>query len=152
MNTVLSAIIDIILLFSFIRALHIYNKYWCRLENDKNINSMQHEQLIIITRYSVVFIICFTVDIIRRLFTVLYAYVIVLKLGYYSQITHYSYTIVVILSNLDTLTYIIAIYCSFEFGYYPYLQLCARCHGFMYKLCEIWTIRQYGKKWNQFKL
>ena len=51
----LLSLMDALLLLSFIRSLHVYNKYFCRKDNDKYINPIQHEQLNYIKIFSCIY-------------------------------------------------------------------------------------------------
>ena len=115
-TSILSLLIDLLLLFLFIRSLHIYNKYFCRLDNDIYINEMQHEQLIIITRYSV-FIMSFLMDTIINIHCNLILNYVIYR---YESASIYSWAQILYEfgCELNILAYIIAIYYSYEFSYY----------------------------------
>ena len=60
----LRVFLDLSILISYIRGIFAFNYHLCRIDSIKNnVDSMQHEQLLIITRYFVIFIISVLMDI-----------------------------------------------------------------------------------------
>ena len=53
--------------------------------------------------------------------------------------------------NVDTLTYILAIYCSYEFGQYQYKKIFKLCHDCTYNCFQYISTKQYKQKWGNFK-
>ena len=154
-DIILDGTLDILLLSLYMRALHIYSNYWSRIDDKLIIknepNLIQHEILIIITRYCVVFTISCFVDIITTIFGIIDVYV-----NYPSGIStnldswmifYLCYEFVTI---IDVITYVIAMYSSYEFGYYQYRKFCAVCHKIVYFWNEKKALRDRAKKFNTF--
>ena len=144
----LSIVFGLFLLY--IKSLHLYKQYFCRLDNDIHIDEMQHEQLIIITRYCVVFIISVTVGIIDSCFNIVMDYIFFPKYKNSPFIYNVLKIIDGTMGNMYLLTQMIVMYSSYEFGYYQYRRFCGQCHNCMYKLCQYWTVKQNKRKWGDY--
>ena len=118
--SIISVINDIILLTLYIQSLHVYNKYWCRLDNNKQLNPIQHEQLIVITRYCVIFGISVLIDFIQYLIR-LFSYIVIFN--FYDDLYDLFTALSHLLLLMNGLSHIVALYSSFEWGYKHYIQL-----------------------------
>ena len=49
---------------------------------------------------------------------------------------HISNMVHTIISNIDIISYSVAVYIVFDFGYGVYLKLCNCCHEGLYKICH----------------
>ena len=150
-DLILGCTLDILLLSLYIRALYIYSNHWSRIDDHKyEPNPFQHEILIIITRYIVVFSTSCFIDTITSIFGVINVYLITP----YDKDFKFWVTFSLLFEFfviLDIITYIIAIYSSYEFGYRQYRRFCSICHGFVYNCNVKKALRDRDKKWFTFK-
>ena len=140
--------LDLTLLISYIRGLLSFNYYLSRIDAVSSVNPMQHEQLLIITRYFVVFGVSILMDFLMILSLIIADYI---QYGY-PNLVEWKWASIIdnIFFMMDIATYMIAGYCCFEFSYNQYTKLCCLCHCCMYRLCERISIFQYHRKWDTF--
>ena len=71
---------------------------------------------------------------------------------YIDEYEYFATMICHLILVFDVLIHTLVVYCSYEFGYIPYLKLYGKFHKCVYKLFERITINQYHKKWKQYKI
>ena len=150
-----STFIDIFLLFSYVRALHIYNKFWCRIDDNNEPNPLQHEQLLVISRYCVVFGISIFLNILNNISEFIVEYTIHKSSDDTGTVDTFNVGIILYVvweafHIFNILSYIIAIYVSYEFSYYQYQVFCGFCHKICFKCCSKITMYQYHTKWDKW--
>eukprot|EP00484_Ammonia_sp_Unknown_P026698 CAMPEP_0197037212 /NCGR_PEP_ID=MMETSP1384-20130603/14476_1 /TAXON_ID=29189 /ORGANISM="Ammonia sp." /LENGTH=334 /DNA_ID=CAMNT_0042467481 /DNA_START=35 /DNA_END=1039 /DNA_ORIENTATION=- len=127
--------IDTILFLTHIVSLHRYCREFWSYSNSPidhiDTNSRMHEQLLVISRLTLVFTIY---TLIYLIWAVLYF------------INDYLYpddvaftTVVYLLEDFISVSATFALYFSLEFSYTAYRCLCGKCHDWVYDSCRNWT-------------
>ena len=136
---IFKSFLDISLLFAYIHVTLEFNK---RIGLTLIPDEIQHEQLLRIARYSVVFTISIIFELLYVISIVGYTYLCRYNICEYYYL---FFTFSDLMTLFNILSYMIAAYCYFEWSHYQYEKFCAKCHNIMYKRCEKLHIKRITK-------
>ena len=129
-TTVLTIFYDFSLLYIYIRCLHVYAKWWYSKywkESERyGTNEREHEILIRVTRFCVIFTIATIVDVLLisvQIWNILIDSIIPVIIEY-------------IFEALSYFAHASAIYFSYEFGHSPYYKIYGKIHDRVYQISE----------------
>ena len=130
---------DMSLFYLYIRGLSKVNEWWylkrCAEYKQYGETQKMHEMLIMLTRCSVV---C-CVTMMTSLLFIIYEfcqYFIVMRVGGAADYIPMFNIIHTLLTNIEIMTYSLAIYVIFDFGYGIYRKICDYCHNKLYEYCQ----------------